>query len=261
MTKILLVAVVAASRIGASTQLSNDSLWAVSPGGTLSVCENPSSQASLDTCFSGVPKAVDAYSSQMTSNGINVYYYDPGDGGSIFSCPISSLGDGCQSLGFTNLPEYYPRCMTASTDYLYLGYSSANGYDINGYIYRCPLDGSSGGLCVQFNNAGKRPIYSLVLANDRLYAGLGQEVFRTPLGIRQGNGLIWNCDPTVANSCEDFNDPGKTDVNALAVGVGAPGYVWDGLSNGIIWRCSLDEANSCVNWYDTDTVVSSISFD
>ena len=75
MTKILLVAVVAASRIGASTQLSNDSLWAVSPGGTLSVCENPSSQASLDTCFSGVPEA-DTSSSQMTSNGANVYHYD-----------------------------------------------------------------------------------------------------------------------------------------------------------------------------------------
>ena len=139
MTKILLVAVVAASRIGASTQLSNDSLWAVSPGGTLSVCENPSSQASLDTCFSGVPKAVDAYSSQMTSNGINVYYYDPGDGGSIFSCPISSLGDGCQSLGFTNLPEYYPNYMAASNDFIYLGHK-------NGNIYRCPLTSIAGSV-------------------------------------------------------------------------------------------------------------------
>ena len=49
------------------------------------------------------------------------------------------------------------------------------------------------------------------------YAGLGRDGSK--------NGLIWNCDPTVANSCDDFNDPGKTDVNALAVGDGAPGYI------------------------------------
>ena len=96
--KILLSASVAVSRIGASTQQSNESLWAVSSGGTLSVCENPSSQMSLDTCFSGVPAYSSGdYSSPMTANGNNVYHYDPGNGGLIVSCPISSLGDGCQS--------------------------------------------------------------------------------------------------------------------------------------------------------------------
>ena len=85
------------------------------------------------------------------------------------------------------------------------------------------------GVCVQFDDAVNRKIYSLVLANGRLYAGLGRD--------RSKNGLIWNCDPITANSCDDFNNPGKTDANALAVGAGAPGYFWAGLDNGIIWRC------------------------
>ena len=105
------------------------------------------------------------------------------------------------------------------------------------------------GVCVQFDDAVNRKIYSLVLANGRLYAGLGRDGSK--------NGLIWNCDPTVANSCDDFNDPGKTDVNALAVGAD----LWAGLKNGIIWHCSLDEADSCLNWYDTEEAVKSISFD
>ena len=98
-----------------------------------------------------------------------------------------------------------------------------------------------------------------MLANERLYAGLGQE----GKGEIKGTGLIWNCDPITANSCDDFNNPGKTSVNALAVGAaGAPaGYIWAGLGNGIIWRCSLYEADLCVNWYDTGKSVSSISFD
>ena len=83
-----------------------------------------------------------------------------------------------------------------------------------------------------------------MLANGRLYAGLGRD--------RSKNGLIWNCDPITANSCEDFNNPGESSVEAL---------VWAALANGIIWRCSLDEADSCQNWYDTDEVVRSISFD
>ena len=152
---------------------------------------------------------------------INVYYWKPDsdsksiDGGSIVSCPISSLGDGCQSLGLTNLPEPYPDSMAASLDFIYLGYGAgAADNDKTGYIYRCPL--TSGGVCVQFGDAGNRPILSLVLANGRLYAGLGRD------GIASfKEGLIWNCDPTVANSCYDFSNPGKTDVNALAVGVGA----------------------------------------
>ena len=160
--KILLAAVVAVSRIGASTQLEPDSLWAVSSGGTLSVCENPSSLTSLDTCFSGVPATGSNSFSSVTTNGKNVYHYirlyDPDNGGSIVSCPISSLGDDCQSLGFTNLPESYPSSMATSTDYLYLGYDVI---DNTAYIYRCPLDASSGG-CVQFDNAGNRPINSLV---------------------------------------------------------------------------------------------------
>ena len=75
MIKILLAAVVAVSRIGASTQLEPDSLWAVSSGGTLSVCENPSSLTSLDTCFSGVPATGSNSFSSVTTNGKNVYHY------------------------------------------------------------------------------------------------------------------------------------------------------------------------------------------
>ena len=257
--KILLAAVVAVSQINASTQQETESLWAVSSGGTLSVCEYPSSQMSLDTCFSGVPKFSD-FDAPMATNGINVYYSNPDDGaGSIVSCPISSLGDGCQSLGFTDLQDYYPYSMAASTDYLYLGYSA--GFVVNrelrfpltpNNMYRCPLDGSSGG-CEEFNYAGNRAINSLVLGNNRLYAGLGQS---STIGE---DGLIWNCDPITQTSCSDFNKPGKTSVNTLAVSVG---YLWAGLSNGIIWRCSLDEPDSCLTWYEnTDEVVKSISFD
>ena len=278
MIKILLAAVVAVSRIGASTQQDlPESLWAVSTGGTFSVCENPSSQASLDTCFSGDGGS----SSPMTTDGINVYRYVPGDGGSIVNsiviCPISGLGDGCSdpttfggtlpvNNGPTDIPvSNVPLSMAASPDYIYLGYQVAQGSigtNPNNIMYRCPLDANSGG-CVQFNNSGDRPINSLLFANEMLYAGLGQN-------SESGNGLIWKCDPITANSCEDLDDPGKTDVSTLAVGASAPGYLWAGLNpgsenpnpNGIIWRCPLDEANSCVNWYEiTDEVVQSISFD
>ena len=45
-------------------------------------------------------------------------------------------------------------------------------------------------------------------------------------------GLIWNCDPITADSCEDFNSPGNTDVNALAVGARVKEIIGAGSS----WR-------------------------
>ena len=164
----------------------------------------------------------------MTTDGANVYHYNPDDGGSIVSCPISSLGDGCQSLGLTNLPESYPRSMAASPDYLYLGYGLI---DKTGYIYRCPLDVSSD-VCVQFDDAGNRKIYSLVLANGRLYAGLGKQ------GGTE-DGLIWNCDPITANSCEDFDKPEKImsmrlQLVLVPLVIYGPALVMV-LSGGVVW--------------------------
>ncbi len=73
----------------------------------------------------------------------------------------------------------------------------------------------------------------------RLFAGLDQ-------------GILWNCDTTIPNSCGDFDNAGsKQDMTHLAYG---SGYVWTSLLNtggvddSLLWKCDANTLNACATW-------------
>jgi len=102
------------------------------------------------------------------------------------------------------------------------------------------------------DDAGKRAVKSLLLANGRLYAGLqnyGSE--------QKKQGILWSCDPRAVNACKDLDSYGKTYAGSLAAG---GGYRWAGLDNGILWRCDLNAKDACLDWDTAGGPITSVSY-
>lgn len=240
----------------AQTVTTTDALWAWD-GENLSVCQNPTSSASLSSCFGGL-KYNDLYN-LITTDGTYVYTATSDDGWG-YKCPVSGYGSGCIKIlvgpfDVSNNASNIDRSVTgiaASGDYIWIAQRNAA-------IYRCPSNleysgsapSSAPSGCVKLDDAGNRFPTSMVLANGVLYVGL------TNYGAI-GTGLIWRCDPWVTNGCLDLDNPGKTSVDSLAVGAG---YLWAGLGSGIMWRCDLDLANRCATWNKAAKAIESISYD
>jgi hypothetical protein len=244
-----------------AAQVAQDSLWAVSNGSTtdLAVCASPSSPSSLSGCFSSATSSwPGSYNQAVATDGVNVYFVGEYDGG--LSCPIADLGANCTRIMAGPWPPQ--NCGTAGCQPLVL--AAANGYlwigQGNGKIYRCPSNipyveqTTAPSQCVLLDDAGDRSVYSLLLANGTLYAGLSE------YGSEQKKqGLLWSCSPNIVNSCSTLDSYGNTSAESLAAG---GGYLWAGLGNGIVWRCDLNAANACATWENAGANwATSLSYD
>ncbi|MFM9108172.1 MAG: hypothetical protein ACKOWF_15900, partial [Chloroflexota bacterium] len=231
-----------------------DSLWAGSIAGYVA-CANPSSPSSLAGCFSSyLPFVSNGSFPTVATDGVNVYFATEDTGG--YSCPIADLGANCSRTFIGPFPgggSVAVTAIAAADGQVWIGQS-------DGQIFRCsatipfvqnPSQLPSG--CTQLDDAGDRGVWSLLLANGRLYAGLGWAERN-----QQKNGILWSCDPQAVNSCENLDLYGDTTANSLAAG---GGYLWAGLDNGIIWRCDLNAVNACANWESAGYPVKSISYD
>ena len=236
----------------AQTVTTTDALWAWD-GENLSVCQNPTSSASLSSCFGGL-KYNNPYN-LITTDGTYVYTATTNDGWG-YKCPVSGYGSGCIKIlvgpfDVSGLDRVVTG-IAASGDYIWIAQRNAA-------IYRCPSNleysgsapSSAPSGCVKLDDAGTRYPISMVLANGVLYVGFDDNG-------SGGTGLIWRCDPWVTNGCLDLDNPGKTSVDSLAVGAG---YLWAGLGSGIMWRCDLDLANRCATWNKAAKAIESISYD
>ena len=226
-----------------------DYLWA---GHTtfIGACASPSSAESLANCFSegvvGPPTDITV----MATDGTNVYFASTIDGG--LSCPVDQFGQSCTSIMIGPWPSganARVNALVAADGQLWIGQQ-------DGKIYRCPDDlpwvnqSSMPDGCVLLDDAGNRPVYSLLLANGRLYAGLKHSAWGE-------TGLIWSCDPQEVNQCEVVDEYGSTAASTLVAG---SGYLWAGLDNGVLWRCDLNQSG-CVDWDTAGSEISSISYD
>ncbi|MFM9108200.1 MAG: hypothetical protein ACKOWF_16040, partial [Chloroflexota bacterium] len=187
-------------RVEAQTS-SFDSLWA-GRGLYLAACANPSSPASLSGCFSmkaTTDLGFDPY--LVATDGVNVYFATL-DGG--YSCPIADQGANCTHIMAGAWSSGKVKSLAASGGYLWIGQD-------NGQIYRCPANipyasqSSAPADCVLLDEAG-RPVWSLLLANGRLYAGLG--------GTKKSQGILWSCDPQAVNACKNLDEYGNTWANS-----------------------------------------------
>jgi hypothetical protein len=243
-----------------AAQVAQDSLWAVSNSSTtdLAVCASPSSPSSLSGCFSSATSSwPGSYNQAVATDGVNVYFVGEYDGG--LSCPIADLGANCTRIMAGPWPRQScpasgcePVALVAANGYLWIG-------QFNGKIYRCPSNlpyakrDTAPSQCVLLDDAGVRPVYSMLLANGRLYAGLGA------YGSEQKKqGLLWSCSPDTVNACFTLDSYGDTRARSLVAG---GGYLWAGLDNGIVWRCDLNAANACADWEKAGAEVSSLSYD
>jgi hypothetical protein len=250
-----LAAMLQMPRQTAAQSAGQDSLWAGS-GGSVGACADPSSSASLSGCFASAATTwSEADVAAVATDGVNVYFATEQNG--AWSCPIADLGANCtqimagpwppQSCGVSACP---PVALAAANGYLWIG-------QYTGQIYRCPSNlpyfkqKTAPSECVLLDDAGHRPVYSLLLANGTLYAGLGPY---------KKQGLLWSCSPNIVDSCSTLDSYGNTAAASLAAG---GGYLWAGLYNGIVWRCDLNATNACDNWENAgnDNVVNSISYD
>jgi len=162
-------------------------------------------------------------------------------------------------------PQSYSDCSVTEcnpTNFVY-ALAAADGMiwigQDDGKIIRCPSNLAWAeqtvmpGACEVLDDAGKRSVQSLLLANHRLYAGLksyGSE--------EKKQGILWDCDPQAVNSCESLDFYGETYAGSLAAG---GGYLWAGLENGIVWQCNLDTVNDCADWDTAGGPVASVSYD
>jgi hypothetical protein len=230
-----------------------DYLWAGSANGAIGVCADPSSSAALSGCFAS---AASNSSRALATDGVNVY--SASDNGGL-SCPIVDLGANCTPI----MAGPWPTSRRSSNWVTSL--AAANGQiwigQTNGEIYRCPANlpyveqNTAPSQCVLLDDAGKRPVDSLLLANGRLYAGLGN--YRADDG-KAMQGLLWSCSPDTVNACSTLDSYGWTTADSLAAG---GGYLWAGLGNGIVWRCDLNAENACANWEKAGGEVASLSYD
>ena len=245
----------AAPALATSTFSTTDSLWV---GGTpmstgyVGVCQSPTSASSLADCFASVASTWSQNKFYATAtDGVNVYFAGTGGG---LSCPVSGAGTNCTQIAagpWNGADEV--TALAASGGDLWIGQD-------NGDIYQCPTDvpyssGSSApSQCTLLDDAGKRSIDALILANGTLYAGLSS------LGIETKNqGLLWKCDAQTPNSCTNLDGTGGN-VGVISLTAGA-GYVWAGLGSGELWRCDPTATNSCDNWDQAGGVIKSVSYD
>ena len=253
-----LAATLQTPRESAAQSAGQDSLWAVS-GGTVGVCVDPSSSASLSGCFASATSTwPGSYDQAVATDGVNVYFVGEADGG--LSCPIAGLGANCTPIMAGPWP--HQSCPSSGCEPVVL--AAANGFlwigQFNGQIYRCPSNlpyvkqNSAPSQCVLLDDAGQRPVYSLLLANGTLYAGLGA------YGSEQKKqGLLWSCSPDTVNSCAYLDGYGNTEAYSLTAG---GGYLWAGLADGRIWQCDLNIENACDTDFETaGGYVNSLSYD
>ena len=245
-----------------------DALWMVNNGFETGVqsfgaCLEPTSPSALAGCFA--PAALTTLPSDSAGNtvpitdGLNVYFGSPHG----WSCPISGYGQNCTpvQIGWaqgTPSTQNSPISYAAAGGYLWLGY-------LNGEIYRCPSNlpftgaGAPPAGCILLDNAGNRAPYQMVYASGRLYVGLDYNT-DTLLTDGKGGGLLWSCDPQVANSCTNLDDlsANKNEVYSLAVGAG---YLWVGTANNVLYRCDPVTPNSCDTWVSTKEPIASVAYD
>ncbi len=249
-----LVATLQTPRPGAAQSTGQDSLWA-GHGSRLAACASPSSAASLAGCFSAPTNLGNSAGTiwKMATDGVNVYFVTLSDGG--YSCPIADLGANCIHIMAGPWPretENTVNALAAHDGQIWIGQD-------DGKIYRCAAnipyksqDNMPAG-CTLLDDAGQRPVMSLLLANGRLYAGLDS------YGSQQKKqGILWSCDPQAVNACATLDTYGKTYASSLAAG---GGYLWAGLANGIIWRCDPGAANACADWEQGGNGAQSLSYD
>ena len=251
-----LAAMVQMPRQTAAQTSSQDSLWAGRQ--TVAACANPSSPASLAGCFSA-PAAVAGKISAVATDGVNVYYTTQRLGG--YSCPIADLGANCTRI----MAGPWPKRGGFETKNIVNSLVAYDGQiwfgQATGEIYRCPANipyakqNNAPPGCTLLDDAGKRPVGALLLANGRLYAGLS---YAGEGDEQKKQGILWSCDPQAVNACENLDYYGKTVAMSLAAG---GGYLWAGLNNGILWRCDLNAANACANWDTAGYPINSISYD
>ena len=221
-----------------------NTLWAAS-GGNVGVCESPESGTALDTCF-GAPAGRwrDNSVSAVATDGSNVYFAGTGGG---LSCPVSGRGTDCTRIMAGPWDGSHVMALAASNGQLWIGQK-------DGKIYRCPANlpyqarSTKPDECVLLDDAVNRPVSSLLLANDTLYAGLG---------TYKKEALLWSCLPNSPNRCQDLDHPGNKTVLSLAAG---GGYLWAGLDGGgPLWRCDLDK-EGCDDWRQGGPIIS-VSYD
>ena len=221
-----------------------NTLWAAS-GGNVGVCESPETAASLDTCFaSPAGRWRDNNVSAVATDGVNVYFSGKGGG---LSCPLSGRGTDCTRIMAGPWDGSDVMALAASNGQLWIGQK-------DGKIYRCPANlpyqarSTKPDACVLLDDAVNRPVSSLLLANDTLYAGLG---------TYKKEALLWSCLPNSPNRCQDLDRPGNKTVLSLAAG---GGYLWAGLDGGgPLWRCDLDK-EGCDDWAQGGPIIS-VSYD
>lgn len=264
----------------ASSAGAADSLWVLSDSSNqLGVCGSPRSAAALDSCFGSTTQ----YSSgvwRIATDGTNVYI-TLAQGG--YSCPIADLGANCAPImaggwggivggiaaadGFiwvgqrngavyqcpNNLP-YAPQSTapSACTQLASLGYSVDSMLLANGTLYvgttSGPQSGTNGvmacdpyaaGSCVQLDWPDSE-VVSLAAGAGYLWAGLA-------------NGILWRCDPTQANACQNW-DKGGGGIYSLSYD--GQGTVYASVNTGsrtkpgTIWACSASQQNGCSNYLD-----------
>ncbi len=259
-----LAALVQPPRPVAAQSAGQDSLWAASSY-AIGACANPSSPAALAACFGAPSGTQNVQVLSAATDGVNVYFAGWGGG---LSCPIAGLASNCTHIMAGSWPPRYncPLSKNKPCDVNNVNaLAAANGQiwlgQTTGEIYRCPANlpyvsqNKSPSQCVLLDDAGDRPVTSLLLANGRLYAGLG--CYDSCVENRK-QGLLWSCDPTTANACSTLDSYGETTANSLVAG---GGYLWAGLDNGIVWKCNLNSQNACDNWANLSASVNSISYD
>jgi len=234
----------------AAIEQGTDYLWA-GHSEVIGACASPSSAESLANCFSQGAQGPTSQIKAMATDGTNVYFASQFDGG--LSCPVDQFGQNCTPIMAGPWPSgsnAVVNALVAADGQLWIGQG-------DGKIYRCPANlpyvdqDAAPQECVLLDDAGNRPVFSLLLANGRLYAGLNHGEFGA-------EGLLWSCDPQLVNDCQTLDEYGSTAASSLAAG---GGYLWAGLENGIIWRCDLNAKNSCMNWDTAGNEIYSISYD
>jgi hypothetical protein len=232
-----------------------DSLWAGGQTG-IGVCADPSSSASLSGCFAPAASSWSVqYNQAVATDGLNVYFVSQTTGG--LSCPIADLGTNCTPImagPWGSDRNALVASLAAANGQIWIGQST-------GELYRCPANlpyaeqDTMPSQCVLLDDAGNRPVQSLLLANGRLYAGLA---CAGDCVEQKKQGLLWSCSPDTMNDCSTLDSYGETTAYSLAAG---GGYLWAGLKNGIIWKCDLNAANACSTWDQAGNLVYSISYD
>ncbi|MGI9253845.1 MAG: hypothetical protein ACR2J8_08865, partial [Thermomicrobiales bacterium] len=181
-----LAAVLPTAAPGAAQSASQGSLWVswetTSKDSFGQVCANPTA-ASTSSCFStidlfGVAPAA------MATDGVNMYF--AGKNGGV-SCPIVAVGGLCTHIMAGGWGGKV-KSLAAAGGKIWIGQD-------DGKIFRCPGDmryfsqSTMPSLCVLLDDAGARSVDSLLLANGKLYAGLGS------YGIEEKKqGTLWSCD-------------------------------------------------------------------